>query len=255
MSLCVTGLTADEHHISPIENLDNTINRLYSYLSGSDGEGEPDHPQDQRHHDQHRHHHHNHQHHHHQQPHQHHHHYHPGSVPAAGTVWDRPPSPRGSSQGSSSPCSSLSPSPCDSDVEHDRTVDTMDSGATGENHYSRIHDNCKYFTHPLTAWSTTFWNLNFHPLENVSRYRDPQLQVGKNYLFLYNLNQNKCHFFANLTHSFPANFISLKERKLARKMCIEFAKRLHLLAPAVTVGERRELWILPPFFFGLFFCL
>ena len=28
------------------------------------------------------------------------------------------------------------------------------------------------------------------------------------------------------------------------------------LAPAVTVGERRELWILPPFFFfGLFFCL
>ena len=28
-----------------------------------------------------------------------------------------------------------------------------------------------------------------------------------------------------------------------------------LLAPAVTVGERRELWILPPFFFGLFFCL
>ena len=28
-----------------------------------------------------------------------------------------------------------------------------------------------------------------------------------------------------------------------------------ILAPAVTVGERRELWILPPFFFGLFFCL
>ena len=30
---------------------------------------------------------------------------------------------------------------------------------------------------------------------------------------------------------------------------------LLFLAPAVTVGERRELWILPPFFFGLFFCL
>ena len=29
----------------------------------------------------------------------------------------------------------------------------------------------------------------------------------------------------------------------------------HFLAPAVTVGERRELWILPPFFFGLYFCL
>ena len=25
-------------------------------------------------------------------------------------------------------------------------------------------------------------NLNFHPLEVVSRYRDPQLQVGENYL-------------------------------------------------------------------------
>ena len=24
-------------------------------------------------------------------------------------------------------------------------------------------------------------HLNFHPLEVVSRYRDPQLQVGKNY--------------------------------------------------------------------------
>ena len=33
------------------------------------------------------------------------------------------------------------------------------------------------------------------------------------------------------------------------------ATELVLLAPAVTVGERRELWILPPFFFGLFFCL
>ena len=29
----------------------------------------------------------------------------------------------------------------------------------------------------------------------------------------------------------------------------------YFLAPAVTVGERRELWILPPFFFGPFFCL
>ena len=34
-----------DHHISPIENLDNTISRLYSYLSGSEGEPEPNHPQ------------------------------------------------------------------------------------------------------------------------------------------------------------------------------------------------------------------
>ena len=35
-------------------------------------------------------------------------------------------------------------------------------------------------------------NLNFHPLEVVSRYRDPQFQVGGNYSYLYNLNQNIC---------------------------------------------------------------
>ena len=29
--------------------------------------------------------------------------------------------------------------------------------------------------------------LNFHPLEVVSRYRDPQLQVGGNYSYLLNL--------------------------------------------------------------------
>ena len=33
------------------------------------------------------------------------------------------------------------------------------------------------------AWGATFLNLNFHPLEIVSRYRDPQLQVGENDLF------------------------------------------------------------------------
>ena len=37
--------------------------------------------------------------------------------------------------------------------------------------------------------------------------------------------------------------------------CVTVSTVLGLLAPAVTVGERRELWILPPFFFGLFFCL
>ena len=34
-----------------------------------------------------------------------------------------------------------------------------------------------------------------------------------------------------------------------------YHRNTQFLAPAVTVGERRELWILPPFFFGLFFCL
>ena len=34
-------------------------------------------------------------------------------------------------------------------------------------------------------------NLNFHPLEVVSRYRDPELQVAENYPYLFNLPQ-KC---------------------------------------------------------------
>ena len=37
-------------------------------------------------------------------------------------------------------------------------------------------------------------HLNFHPLELVSRYRDPQLQVGENYSHLFNLRKT----FANL---------------------------------------------------------
>ena len=38
--------------------------------------------------------------------------------------------------------------------------------------------------------SVTKNNLNFHPLEVVSRYRDPQLQVGENYSCLFNLIAN-----------------------------------------------------------------
>ena len=36
----------------------------------------------------------------------------------------------------------------------------------------------------LNPKSTELNNLNFHPLEVVSRYRDPQLQVGENYSHL-----------------------------------------------------------------------
>ena len=34
--------------------------------------------------------------------------------------------------------------------------------------------------------------LNFHPLEVASRYRDPQLQVGENYSYLFNLRTIIC---------------------------------------------------------------
>ena len=36
--------------------------------------------------------------------------------------------------------------------------------------------------------------VHFQPLEVVSRYRDPQLQVGENYTYLFDLRSNisKC---------------------------------------------------------------
>ena len=40
-----------------------------------------------------------------------------------------------------------------------------------------------------TSRNMSKYNLNFHPLEVVSRYRDPQLQVAENYSYLFNLRQ------------------------------------------------------------------
>ena len=42
--------------------------------------------------------------------------------------------------------------------------------------------------------------LNFHPFEVVSRYRDPQLQVGKNYSFSFNLVRKICKYWCLNTH-------------------------------------------------------
>ena len=43
-------------------------------------------------------------------------------------------------------------------------------------------------------------NLNFQPLEVVSRYRDPQLQVVENYSYLFNLRPNvyKSQYLKNI---------------------------------------------------------
>ena len=43
-------------------------------------------------------------------------------------------------------------------------------------HLRESKDNPNF--NPLTA---KLFNLNFHPLEVVSRYSDPQLQVSENY--------------------------------------------------------------------------
>ena len=47
--------------------------------------------------------------------------------------------------------------------------------------------------------------LNFHPLKVVSRYRDPQLQVAKNYSYLLNLSINIWQFWCLDTHFIPNN--------------------------------------------------
>ena len=47
--------------------------------------------------------------------------------------------------------------------------------------------------------------LNFHPLEVVSRYRGPQLQVGENYSYLFNLRQKNCKSFSLNARFIPSN--------------------------------------------------
>ena len=42
----------------------------------------------------------------------------------------------------------------------------------------------------FNSLTTKLNNLFFHPLEVVSRYRDPQLQVGEIYSHLFNLGPN-----------------------------------------------------------------
>ena len=56
------------------------------------------------------------------------------------------------------------------------------------------HDN------PLSA---DLNHLNSHPPEIVSRYRDPQLQVGENYLYLFNLIPNICKSWCLNAHFVP----------------------------------------------------
>ena len=45
----------------------------------------------------------------------------------------------------------------------------------------------------ITPYPEKLIDLNFHPLEVVSRYRDPQFQVGEKYLFVY-FGTNICKF-------------------------------------------------------------
>ena len=64
--------------------------------------------------------------------------------------------------------------------------------------------------HRIRRWTnfnpqTAELNLNFHPLEVVCRYRDPQLQVGENYSYLFDLRSNICKYWYLNTYSVPNN--------------------------------------------------
>ena len=54
-------------------------------------------------------------------------------------------------------------------------------------HYKLSFVKCYTSLNPCSA---KIDYLHFHPLEVVSRYRDSQLQVGENVLYLYYLNEN-----------------------------------------------------------------
>lgn len=139
----VVGLTPDENHISPIENLDNTISRLYSYLSGSEGEGEtegvsPHHRARRGHHPQ-------------QHRHRRHHPHHHG-----GEKWER----RRSRTPPSDDSSQSSYSQSDSELVNHRDInmDTLRSSGTGENVYSRINDTGKVRLNDLVCINYTNGN-------------------------------------------------------------------------------------------------
>ena len=45
----------------------------------------------------------------------------------------------------------------------------------------------------LSPYPAKLIYLNFHPLEVVARYRDPQILVGENYAYLFNFRPNICN--------------------------------------------------------------
>ena len=57
---------------------------------------------------------------------------------------------------------------------------------------------------PVNPYPVKLIYLNFHPPEVVARYRDPQLQVGENYSYLFILSTAICQFWCSDTY-FIAN--------------------------------------------------
>ena len=73
--------------------------------------------------------------------------------------------------------------------------------ATYENNSNWVAWN-DHNTRRINPLAAKLFNLNFHPLEDVSRWRDPQLQVSENYLNLtkwmskLSNSADYCHFLS-----------------------------------------------------------
>ena len=68
--------------------------------------------------------------------------------------------------------------------------------------------NLQIFTNKFNPLPAELPYLNFHPLEVASRYRDPQLQVGENYSYLFNSRPNICKYLRLNTHFIPNDWFS-----------------------------------------------
>ena len=58
--------------------------------------------------------------------------------------------------------------------------------------HSNIFQNIEKVNIIINPFPAKLIYLNFHPLEVVSRYRDPQLQAAENYSYLFNLSTDIC---------------------------------------------------------------
>ena len=56
----------------------------------------------------------------------------------------------------------------------------------------KVSPTLSYMCYFAVFYPAKIINLNFYPLEVVSRYRDRQLQVGENYSYLFNFRSILC---------------------------------------------------------------
>ena len=82
---------------------------------------------------------------------------------------------------------------------------------------------CKISISKINSYHIKLIYLNFHPLEVVFRYRDPQPQVAENYSYLFNLDTHICKSGCLDTHFIPNNS-DLITNKIDKKVVISRIK-------------------------------